>query len=73
MGDPSFGPLHVVDFGVVSQSPLSHPTGIHPFLRAPLLGLLPSLVAFVSSLPVAPHAEAQGHPQLSFSTGGLSY
>ena len=72
MGDPSFSPLPFADAGVVKQSPPPFLPDIRPFLQAPPYGSLPSPVAFVSSLPVAPHAEAQGQPSFFIDTGGLS-
>ena len=72
MGDPSSGSSPPADFGVDNQSSPFLLTGIHPFLQAPLLGVLPGLATFSSSLPVAPHAEAQGPSPLSPGTGGPS-
>ena len=73
MGDPSSGSSPPVDSGVDSQSSSFLLADIRPFLQAPPLGALPSPATFAFSLPVAPHAEAQGQPQFSLSTDGLSY
>ena len=73
MGDPSFGSSPPADSEVDSQSPFSLLAGIRPFLQAPPPSALPGPMAFVPSLPLVPHAEAQGQPPLALSTDGLSY
>ena len=73
MGDPSFGSSSPADSGVDSQSPPFLLAGICPFPHAPPPEVLLGPVAFVPSLPVAPHAKAQGQPAFSLGTGGLSF
>ena len=73
MGDPSSGLSPPADSEVDSQSSPFLLAGIRPFLQAPPPGVLPGPATFAFSLPVAPHAEAQGQPQFLLSTDGLSH
>ena len=73
MGDPSFGLSPSADAGTASQSPPPFLPGNRPFLQAPILGLPPSLAAFVFPSPMLPRVGAWGQPSLSLDTGGPSY
>ena len=72
MGDPPSGLFPPADSRVDSLCTPFLLAGIRPFLQAPPPRALPDPATLAFSLPVAPHAEAQGQTPFPLGTDRLS-